>query len=263
MRKTMLLRLFVATVSLTAATFIPTTAVLAQVKEVFAPTTTDTGQVYDLVSEYMFNNGDALIASDNQQIQQDKFYSAPSNLLYYIKRTDPSWFEKYSITNTAVALVRDTTAPPDQPNNAYNATPSGSLWMPRSWSVGQNTSFATTIQWFNRTNCTLGGTTLWPDGRHFLRYQGTVNMGGSLGNVDVIVVDRYHFIGESGQEQWASPHAERFWYATGPWLGAVGQLLLTGWPTSATGTSPIRRACGRPAPMRPSSSTPTSHPATT
>lgn len=185
----------------------------------FAPTTTDTGQVYDLVIEYMFNNGDALhFGSDPNQIQQDFFEGAPINKLYYVKQTNTTFWERFGITDSAIALERDTTAPPGSPNNSYDAAPHGSMGMPRVWTVGQETSFSTTIKWFDKTTCRYTGRQdPWAHGRHFLRYQGPISMGGSLGTVDVVIIDRYHWISDNPAtaEYYNSPEAERFWFARG------------------------------------------------
>lgn len=206
--------------ALTAALF--STALVAGAAHagtLYPPSTTDTGQVYDLIIEYMFNNGNALhFGSDPAQIQQDYFIGAPTNKLYYVKQTDTTFWERFGITDTRIALERDTTAPPGSPNNSYDALPHGSMWMPRSWTVGQETSFSSTIKWFNKYTCRYTGTqTAWAHGRHFLRYQGTVNMGGSLGNIDVVVIDRYHWISDdpNNAAHYNPREAERFWFARG------------------------------------------------
>lgn len=185
----------------------------------FAPSTTDTGQVYDLVTEYMFNNGNALVSSqDSGQIQQDFFEPAPVDKLYYVKQNDTTFWERFGISADRVALERDTTAPAGWGGNAYDFSPWGSVWMPRSWRVGEETSFSTSIVWFDKNSCQKTGTVNpWAYGRHFLRYQGSFDMGGSLGVQDVIIVDRYHWISDNpGKEEYSnSPEAERFWYARG------------------------------------------------
>lgn len=186
----------------------------------FAPQTTDSGQVWDLVSEFMFNNGNALSwGGDPNQIQNDMFEPAPVNKLYYLKRKDNlTFWERYGIGSSQVALERDTTAPPGSPANAYDATPWGSMWMPRSWTVGVETSFNTAIKYFDKASCMYrGGVVPWKYGRHFLRWQGSLNMGGSLGFVDVVVIDRYHWISDDpGHEAYWNPReAERFWYVRG------------------------------------------------
>jgi len=185
----------------------------------FGPSTTDTGQVWDLVTEFMFNNGDALQSpNDGNQVQNDRFEGAPTNKFWFTKQKDTTFWERFSIGNSAVALERDTTAPPGSPNNAYDAAPWGSLSMPRVWTVGQETSFSTTIKWFDKATCRYtGSTTPWPNGRHFLRWQGPINMGGSLGTIDVVIIDRYHWISDDPNNgaYWNPKEAERFWFARG------------------------------------------------
>jgi hypothetical protein len=206
-----------ATTAVVAGVFAISTPAIAGT--LAAPTTTDTGQVYDLISEFMFNNGNALVSpSDGNQIQQDLFEPAPTNKFYYVKQTDTTFWERYGITDTRIALERDTTAPPGSANNSYDAKPWGSLWMPRVWTVGTETSFSTTIKYYNKYNCTYSGSTVnWPDGRNFLRWQGPINMGGSLGTVDVVVIDRYHWLSnDPNNAAYYNPkEAERFWYARG------------------------------------------------
>jgi hypothetical protein len=184
-----------------------------------APVTTDTGQVYDLVIEFMFNNGDALqFPNDGNQVQNDLFEQAPINKLYYTKQKDTTFWERFGITDTRIALERDTTAPPNSPNNSYDAYPWGSMWMPRYWTVGQETTFSTTIRYFNKYTCAYSGGTLdWRDGRHFLRWQGPIDMGGSLGVTDVVIIDRYHWLSDDpgNAAYWNPKEAERFWFARG------------------------------------------------
>lgn len=184
-----------------------------------APTTTDTGQVWDLVIEYMFNDGDALqFPTDGNQVQNDLFEQAPVNKLYYTKQKDTTFWERFGISGDRIALERDTTAPPGSADNSYDAAPWGSMWMPRTWRVGEETQFSTTIRYFDKYQCRYSGATLaWPHGRHFLRWQGPIDMGGSLGVVDVVIVDRYHWLSDNPGDPayWNPKEAERFWFARG------------------------------------------------
>jgi hypothetical protein len=212
-------RLFAVTAA-TASLVVVGMAGVASAGTRFAPQTTDTGQAWDLVTEFMINNGNAMSwGGDPNQIQNDMLEPAPINKFYYLKRRDdPTFWERYGISSSRIALERDTTAPSGNGGNAYDATPWGSMWMPRSWTVGTETSFDTTIRYFDKSSCTYrGGAVRWKYGRHFLRWQGALNMGGSLGIVDVAVIDRYHWISDDpGHEAYWNPlEAERFWYVRG------------------------------------------------
>ncbi|MFP2907869.1 hypothetical protein ACLESD_23040 [Pyxidicoccus sp. 3LFB2] len=186
-----------------------------------APTTTDTGQVWDLVTEFMFNNGPALqFGTAGAQIQNDFLEPAPTNKFYYVKQQDTAIWEKYGIYSSVIALERDTSAPAGSPENSYDAVPYGSLTYPRTWTVGKETTFNTTIKYFNRNTCRYtapASWVKWAHGRHFLRFQGPINVGGSLGTIDVVIIDRYHYLSDDSRTaEYHNPReAERFWYARG------------------------------------------------
>jgi hypothetical protein len=165
----------------------------------------------DLFLEYMINYGDTLKSSTTDEYQRSEF-DGSTNKFWYIKQRDLTRWERYGLYGDTIALERDTTAPPENPNNAYDAAPWGSLAWPRYWSPGNEANFSTTIKHFDKGNCAQGytNTTPWLDGRHFFRFQGSLDIGGDVGTQDVVIIDRYH-----AQVHSNPTVVERFWYARG------------------------------------------------
>ncbi|MBM7117770.1 hypothetical protein [Archangium primigenium] len=182
------------------------------------PTTTDTGQVWDLVTEFMFNTGHAFQSGGSDQVLQEDFLvPAPVNAFYYLKQRDRTVWERYRISADKIALERDTSAPPGSPGDSYDASPYGALYYPRVWKVGQELPFNATARYFDKSTCRYKDAIPWAHGRHFLRYQGPINVGGSLSVIDVVIIDRYHWLSDDrNRPEFFNPvEAERFWYARG------------------------------------------------
>jgi hypothetical protein len=138
-------------------------------------------------------------------------------------------WELYYYDDTRVWLYRDTTLPANEgPGTAYDVSPWDAMWMPRQWNQGEEKSFNANIYYFNHLQnpCPYSSTVgRWPQGRHKLRFVGRINVGGALGEQDVIVVDRYH---DLTSNIWNPKTAERFWYAKG-----FGWVRWEYWPDSA------------------------------
>ncbi|ADO75169.1 hypothetical protein [Stigmatella aurantiaca] len=152
----------------------------------------------------------------------------------YQKNPNPNeedrW-EWYFYNDSRVWLYQDTTLPAgDGPAGAtaYQVEPSNGMALPRNWGAGEETRFNVTIRYYNhRANpCpNLPGGMPWPDGRHKLRFAGTVNLGAPLGQQEIIIIDRYHDVGVN---RWNPRGAARFWYAKG-----LGWIRWEAWPDSA------------------------------
>jgi len=167
---------------------------------------------------------------DHGDMQQTIHDRAARTFRYLKNPYDGSRWEEYSYDDDRVRLVRDTTLPADQnrQETAYDVqdrTGDG-IWIPRRWSQGEETSFSVLIQYFEHqgSKCPYSEMPMpWPDGRHFLRYVGPLDMGGDLGKQNVVVIDRYHSL----DNKWSSRTAERFWFAKG-----YGFVRWEEWPDS-------------------------------
>ncbi|MCP3137173.1 hypothetical protein [Pyxidicoccus xibeiensis] len=162
------------------------------------------------------------------QMQRTLHDSAGKNFYYLKNPYEPHRWELYFYNDSKVWLYRDTTLPIGEgPGSAYEVEPWDAMWIPRSWAQGEERSFSATIRYFNHLNSpcpNLTQSTPWPHGRHMLRFVGRIDVGGALGEQDVIVVDRYHDVSVN---HWNPRGAERFWYAKG-----LGWVRWEYWPDS-------------------------------
>lgn len=185
------------------------------------------------ILEYMLNPPGAPTMQDTRAgygDMQRTIHDPVGRAFRYMKNPyDGSRWEEYRYNSDRIWLVRDTTLPAGQGHGtAYDVDPasSGGMWMPRSWSQGQQTAFNVTIRFFDhqRSLCPYSAdATPWRDGRHFLRYVGRLDLGGDLRTQDVVVVDRYHDL----SNPWNPRTAERFWFAKGH-----GWVRWESWPDS-------------------------------
>jgi len=182
-----------------------------------APTTFSTGTVWDLAQEYFINWGDAKSASGDPR-QIEKTHLDADGFVYLLKQSvDLTRWERYRLTGTTVELDRDTTAPAGQPANSYNQH---GAWMPRQWTVGREVTNDITLDWFDKNTCRYQKHETLRSGiyRKYLRYQGPLTVGGSLGVQDTIVIDFYFYLDSrpvDNQDYHNPVEAERFWFVRG------------------------------------------------
>ncbi|NMO16982.1 hypothetical protein HPC49_12295 [Pyxidicoccus fallax] len=160
---------------------------------------------------------------------QRTIHDAAGRRFWYQKNPyESDRWELYSYNDSRIWLFRDTTLPVgDGPGTAYDVEPADAMWMPRSWAQGEETWFNATIRFFkHRENPCPNNPNegRWPAGRHMLRFVGRIDVGGQLGEQDVIIVDRYHDVNVN---PWYPRGAERFWYAKG-----YGWVRWEMWPES-------------------------------
>lgn len=175
----------------------------------------------DLLS-YMLNTSSPLRDSTYGDMQQTR---TSGNKFWYLKNpSNGRRWERYAYDSSRIWLERDTTLPSGEGlGEGYDNSPYNSFWMPRiwspvSWAPGRITTFSATHKYFNfltGTTCQYNPTVgRWTNGVHQFRYLGPINMGGSVGTVDVAIIDRYHDRACSGC-QYNPTTAERYWFARG------------------------------------------------
>lgn len=159
-------------------------------------------------------------------------------------------WERYGYDSSRVYLDRDTTLPAGEgPGTAYDVSPFNGMYFPRSWNVGGVVNFDVWVKYFNhRQACSyVSGDMRWNQGRHKLRYQGAISLGGDLGTLsDVIIIDRYN---DLAVDPWQPRGAERFWYARGygwvRWESWNDRTTDPRWDSNSVsnlnGTAPNRR----------------------
>jgi hypothetical protein len=167
---------------------------------------------------YMVNESDQAVQDTRRGFgdMQRTIHDPTKRVFWYMKNPwEGHRWEEYHYDDSKIWLFRDTTAPQGPnapPGTAYDVEPWDGLWIPRRWSLGEETQFNVVSKYFNHLEspCPTLTRVAWPNGRHRLRYVGPIDLKGDLEWQDVLVFDRYHDMTVDP----ASPReAERFWYA--------------------------------------------------
>ena len=136
-----------------------------------------------------------------------------SGRFWYVKNPwEHRIWEQYRNDGAWISLERDTSWAGPNGENSYDAAPWGSKLMAPTYNytVGNAVDFTTHVRGFNFDACRYGSDTWWPGHREFT-FRGSVNLGGNLGTVDVIILT----ITTQQTDPNMPKEAERHWYANG------------------------------------------------
>ncbi len=168
------------------------------------------------------------------------------NSVFYVKSGNGRQYEYRTWDANYIYLVHDTSVGGvevggTQPNS-YKFAPGRGIWMKRQMAIGESIDVVPGITWFK--DCTQVGA--WPDWRYTITLEAhkTLDVGGSLGNQDVIVLkydyqsgyEKFYYSKDWGWVRWEEFDAGNNLKRSGN-FNKIDNVLL-----------PLKASCGIPQP---------------